>query len=130
MLDEASKRRENFDEANSVPIKLADSQEWMFPKPFLQIHASFQGGKAVSTWPVLTCGPELDAIIEIVSECKVNATLLCAAATLGAHMLLRQYSLDDRELDQLFAFRPSDPDSWDWVQSVINTATGLAGPKA
>ncbi len=112
-----------------MPIRLADGQEWAFPKPFLQIHASFDGGKARATWPVLTYGPALDALIEAMGECDDNADLLVAGASLGAFLLRQNYSLEDRELDMLFAFQPGVPESWDWVNAVIDVATGQNAPK-
>jgi hypothetical protein len=130
MLDERSKRRPECDPAASAPVRLADGQEWLFPKPWLEIHASFAGGKAEGHYPVLTAGPELDELVEAISGCEDNAALLSGAATLGAALLLRNYDLDDRELDQLFAFRPVDPPSWDWAKEVIGIATGQGGTRS
>ena len=64
MLDEAAKRKPNFDERNAAPVVLADGQTWYVPKPWLEVRPVFRGGKAVRAYPVLTCGPELDALIE------------------------------------------------------------------
>ncbi|SRR5579883_2461142 len=130
MLNEITKRRPECDPANSVPIRMADGQEWLFPKPWLQIHASFRGGKAERHYPVVTAGPELDELVAAISRCEDNAALLSGAATLGAHLLCRNYDLDDRELDLLFAFRPSDPDSWEWAREVIGVATGQSGARS
>jgi hypothetical protein len=112
-----------------VPIVLADGQEWHFPKPWLEVHGRFAGGKAVATFPVLTCGPELDELVEACSGYTDNTALLCAAATLGAHLLARNYDLADEDLDTLFAFRVGEPGSWDWARAVMDLATGQSGPK-
>lgn len=127
MLDEPSKRRETCDPRSSVPVRLADGQEWLFPKPFIEIHASFDGGKARATYPVLTYGPDLDALVEAMGQCDDNAALLIGAASLGAYLLKQNYDLADEELDLLFTFRLGDPDSWDWARSVIDIATGQSG---
>ncbi len=129
MLNERAKRRETFDECNSVPVILADGQPWSVPKPWLEIRASFGSGKAQSTYPVLTYGPELDALVKAIGECHDNAALLCGAASLGAYLVSQNYDLSDEDLDQLFAFRVGAPASWDWARAVMDIATGQSGPK-
>jgi hypothetical protein len=129
MLDEQAKRRETCDPRNSVPVRLADGQAWLIPKPWLEVHASFDGGKAARTWPCLTYGPELDALVQAMGQCEDNAALLIGAASLGAYLLGVNYDLADAELDGLFAFRSGDPDSWNWAREVMDVATGASGPK-
>ena len=130
MLDEQAKRRETCDPRNSVPVKLADGQAWLMPKPWLEVHASFDGGKGRATWPVLTYGPDLDALISAMSGCENNAALLIGAASLGAYLLTVNYDLADVELDGLFAFRIGDPGSWDWAREVTDVATGGGGSRS
>jgi hypothetical protein len=130
MLDEKAKRRECCDPANSVPVKLADGQEWLFPKPWLEIHASFAGGRPAGSYPIITAGPELDELVEAIGRCEDNAAVLSGAATLGAHLLCRNYDLTDEDLDHLFAFRPADPTSWDWARELIGIATGRSGTRS
>ncbi len=129
MLDEKTRRKETFDQRNSVPVVLADGQTWYLPKPWLEVHPVFQGGKAHSSYPVLTYGPELDSLVQALGDCDDNSTLLIGAATLGAYLLSENYQLSDVELDQLFVFRVGDPLSWDWAMTVIKVATGQSGPK-
>lgn len=130
VIDEKSHRTEDFDEQNSVWIKLADGQQYAFPKPWLEIHASFTGERATAHYPVITTGPELDELVDAIGQCEDNAALLSGAATLGAHLLCRNYDLTDRELDQLFAFRMGEPSSWDWAHEVIRVATGQSGTRS
>jgi hypothetical protein len=129
VLDERAKRRESFDERHSEPVTLADGQAWHLVKPWLEVHASFAGGKAQSAIPVLTYGPELEELVEAIGSCQDNAALLCGAASLGAYLLRWNYDLSDSDLDTLFAFRIGDPDSWDWAKAVMDVATGQSGPK-
>jgi hypothetical protein len=129
MLDEKTKRRECCDPASSVPVRLADGQEWLFPKPWLQVQAVFHEGKAVDAIAGLTYGPELQDLIRLVAECEDNLALCSAAATLGSHILRHNYDLADQDLDQLFAFRVGDPSSWDWVPAILHVARGEHGPK-
>jgi hypothetical protein len=129
VVDETAKRRETFDLASSAPVVLADKQTWHFPKPRFEIRPSFAGGRAVGTHPVVTQGPELDELVDAVGKCEDAATLLVGAATLGAHLLIRNYDLTDDELGELFAYRPDDQNSWKWLQSVMGIATGTSSPK-
>jgi hypothetical protein len=130
MLDEMTKRRETCDPRNSVAVRLADGQDWLVGKPWLEVHAGFSNGKADRTWPCLTCGPDLDELVQAMSGCDDNAALLVAAASLGAHMLRRNYDLADEDLDGLFAFRLADPDSWNWAGAIMDVATGQSGSRS
>ncbi len=130
MIDEQSKRKGNFDEKNSGPVIFADGQTWHVPKPWLEVRPVFRGGRAVSAYRALTCGPELDALIDAAAESESLDVQVVAAATLGAHLLLWQYELSDEELDRLLAFRISDPASLQWMRDLFSLATGQSGPKA
>jgi hypothetical protein len=101
-----------------------------FPKPWLEVRASFRQGRAVSTYPVLTYGPELDELADAVGGCRDNAALIIGAASLGALLLRRNYDLSDDDLDRLFAVRVGDPSSWGWAQAVIEVATGSGGSRS
>src|SRR5215472_8760508 len=111
MIDERAKRRPEFDERNSVWTALADGARWAFPKPWLEVHASFRDGRALSTYPILSYGPELDELVNAVGECRDNAALIIGAATLGAFLLRHNYDLTDEDLDRLFAVRVDVPSS-------------------
>ena len=130
MTDERAKRKPRFDERNSVWIALADGARWAFPKPWLEVYTSFREGRAVSTYPVLTYGPELDELVDAIGECHDNAALIIGAASLGAFLLRRHYDLSDEDLDRLFAVRVGDPSSWGWAQAVIEVATGSGGSRS
>ena len=130
MIDETSRRKPGFDEANAVWIALADGGRWAFPKPWLEIRAAFREGRAVATVPVFTYGPELDALIDAIGACRDNAALILGAASLGAFLLRQHYDLSDEDLDRLFAVRIDDPSSWDWARAVIDVATGSGGARS
>jgi hypothetical protein len=129
MLDELSKRKPNFDERNSAPVILADDQAWFVPKPWLEIRPVFRGGRAVSAYPVLTCGAELDGLVEAMSECENLSGQVMAIASLAASLLSWHYDLTDAELDGLLAFRRADEQSLNWLREVCDIATGRSGPK-
>jgi hypothetical protein len=130
MFNERAKRKPEFDERLSAWITLADGGRWAFPKPWLEVHATFRDGRAVSSYPLLTYGPELDELVNAIDECQDNAALLLGAASLGAYLLRRNYELSDEDLDGLFVFRLGDPSSWDWAKQVIEVATGTGGSRS
>ena len=129
MLDEQTKRKPNFDERNSVPVVLADGQSWFVPKPWLEIRPVFRGGRAVTAYRVLTCGAELDALVEALSDCDDLQAQIMAIASLAAYLLTWHYDLADSELDQLLAFRQGDEASLAWFREVCQIAMGHSGPK-
>ena len=129
MIDEPSKRRECFDETNSVAVVLADGQTWYVPKPWLELRPGFHDGKAVSAYTVLTYNHEVDDLIQRLAEADNFVMQMSTVATLAAWLLQFQYDLTDADLDQLLAYRRNDPDSIAWAKTVIETATGRSGPK-
>ncbi len=130
MIDERTKRKPGFDERNSVWITLADGGRWAFPKPWLEVHATFREGRAVSGRPVLTYGPEIDELVDAIDGCRDNAALIIGVASLGAFLLRHHYDLSDDDLDRLFAVRAGDPSSWGWAEAVIDVATGAGGSRS
>jgi hypothetical protein len=130
MLDEKTHRKPTFDEANSAPVVLADGQTWYLPKPWLEVRPVFRGGKPTSAYRVLTCGAELDELIEAMADADDLDAQVIAIASLAAYMMRWNYGLSDSELDELLAFRCSDPASLRWMQDVFAIATGRSGPKA
>ena len=96
MIDEASKRKPNFDERNAAPVVLADGQTWFVPKPWLEIRPVFRGGKPVSAYRVLTCGPELDGLVEAIKDADDLDLQVSAVASLAAHLLLLALRADRR----------------------------------
>jgi hypothetical protein len=128
-LDEEMHRKTGFDQANSAPVVLADGQTWYLPKPWLEVRPVFRGGKPATAYRVLTCGAELDGLIEALSDADDLDQQVIGVASLAAYMLRWNYDLDDAELDQLLAFRCSDPASLQWMRDTIAIATGQSGPK-
>lgn len=127
MIDERTRRKPGFDERDTAWIELADGGRWALPKPWLEVHASFRDGRVASSRPILTYGHELDELVHAIGECRDDAALLIASASLGACLLGHHYDLSDDDLDRLFAVRVGDPDSWEWARSVIQVATGASG---
>jgi hypothetical protein len=128
MIDERSRRREEFQEA-SAWVKLADGNEWAIPKPYISIFPSFVDGKAVNGFRHLTYGPDLDAHMEAIREEEEPIDRLLLVLTLGAYLLRRNYDLTDAELDDLFVYRFDDERSAEMVKAILDVAAGR-GKKA
>jgi hypothetical protein len=129
MTEEQSRRLDCFDERHCAPVVLADGQTWFLPKPWLEIRPTFRGGRAESAYPVLTYGPELDALVEAIGNCEDITNTVSAVASLAAYLLQRHYRLTDPDLDRLLCLRVDDESSGDWIGRVIEVATGRSGPK-
>ena len=126
-LIEQSRRKPDVDIELCTPITLADGQEWYFPRPWLEIVPVFENGKAIDRNRMLTCGPELDYLLEKIATEEDPAGEIMATMTLGGFLLLRNYDLADDELSLLFVYRPNDPASQDMIRSIIDAATGGIG---
>jgi hypothetical protein len=126
-LIEFARRKVDLDLEICTSITLADGQDWYFPRPWLEIVPHFKDGKAVDQSKLLTCGPELDLLLESIAEEEDPAKEILAVMTLGGFLLLRNYDLTDEELGQLFVYRPRDPASQDMIRSIIEVATGGGG---
>ena len=128
MLDEAAKRKPNFDERNSAPVVLADGQTWWVPKPWLEIRPVFRGGKAVTAYPVLTCGPELDGLIEAMADCEDRRAGHRRGFAGGSPAVLALRA-DRRRAGRAAGISGGRRRSVDWLREVFAVATGRSGPK-
>jgi hypothetical protein len=129
MINEVSKRKANFDERNAERVTLADCQTWAIPKPWFEVRPVFRDGRAIDAYSVLTCGPDLDALVEALGDCDDIYEQVSAVATLAAHLLGWHYDLSDADLNSLLAFRQADAASLDWMRRIVEIATGRSGPK-
>lgn len=126
-LIEHVRRKADLDLEICTSIRLADGQDWYFPRPWLEIVPHFRDGKAVARSRLLTCGPELDLLLEMIAEEEDPVREILAVMTLGGFLLQRNYDLTDEDLERLFVYRPRDPASQDMLRSIIDVATGGSG---
>lgn len=130
LIDEKTRRKPTFDERSAVAVTFADGSLWYVPKPWLEVRPRFERGSARTSYPVYTCGPKLDLLLEAIDASEDIYTSVAAVATLAAELLCYHYDLADGELDQMLAFRPADSSSFDWARQTVEIATGRSGPKA
>jgi hypothetical protein len=122
-LVEKHRRRPEFDAESGVPVRLANGEEWVLPRPYLEIRPIFRGGAAVARSRFLTCG-ELDPLIETIGRAEDPAAQILAVMTLGALLLRRNYDLADADLERLFVYRVGDPASEAMIRGIMDVATG------
>ena len=128
MLDEKGLRKPTFSEGTRV--RLADGQEWTFPRPRLRIYPRRdpEGKFYAAGGP--SYGPDFedryDEFMESVAtrddtpECLYR--IECLHLELAAILLLANYELDDRDLRRLLVIEYDDPESearWEAVNDVL-----------
>jgi hypothetical protein len=82
MLDEVAKRTEAFDAENSVPVVLADGQEWRFVRPWHQIRPVFKGGKVSHAYHAISYSEDVDRLLATIADGQVD-TISGAASLAG-----------------------------------------------
>lgn len=123
-LIEQSRLKADVDPERLTFITLADGQEWGFPRPILEIHPIFSGGKTVDYTTHITMGPELDVLIQAIAAGEMDAVSQIQSVMLcGALLLKRNYDITDEELPRLFSYRAGDPASEEMIANIIAVAT-------
>lgn len=123
-LLEKYRRRADFDPEGCIPITLSDGCEWYFPRPWLEVTPVFRDGVVIDRNKYLTCGPELDVLVEAIGAEEDGAKQVLSVMTLGAFLLLRNYDVTDEELGRLFRYKVGDPDSEEMIMAIMDVATG------
>lgn len=125
-LIEKFRRRDGLNLEACTPIRLADGQEWYFPRPMLELNPTFINGDVVHLTNCLTSGSELDLLIQMIAEASEPKDQIAKIMTLGALLLLRNYDLTDDELSKLFILRIRDDvdETQETRAQIMNVATG------
>ena len=148
-LIEKARRRAEFDPQGCVAIRLADGQDWFFPRPILELRPRFTATADPATGYLtredldvghlnryVTHGEDLDGLIEAIGQAEPSEALILAVLRLGGDLLLRNYDLMQDELERLFRYRVDDETgaSDKMLSDIIDVATGrlrgaVANPK-
>jgi hypothetical protein len=127
-LDEASFRRPDFEDG--TPIRLADGQEWIFPRPYIRfVPAEGEGGTLAFGGRRRTLGPAFDRFFGAMIESDDETTQATAALNLAATMLLHNYDLDIGHIQTLLAYDPDSDESAAVWERIVDVAMGTS-PKA
>lgn len=125
-LIEQYRRKADLDISRCIAVRLADGQDWYFPRPMLELRPRFDGAKPVALTKHVTWGEELDAMVQEIATAEPGEALILAVLRLGGDLLLRNYDLLQGELERLFRYRVNDPtgQSDEMLKAVIDVATG------
>lgn len=124
-MDEQSKRRPDarYRPDRCHPVLLADGQEWLIPRPTWWWTPRFEDGKAVEIIKRFGYRSAINALVDALADAHEGAVVVSLVAIIAAELLREVYNLDNAELDQLLAIRPSDPDPFRWVKDVVAIVT-------
>lgn len=109
LLDERRYRRDAFNEDLSVPVEMASGSVWFFPKPYVAFQPVFKEGKPADLIPFYSHGPELDPLIDLISETEDETERLVLMLGLAAKLMLQNYDLTDHELNTLLYLKADEP---------------------
>lgn len=104
--DEARSRRPDF--LGGPAVRLADGQEWSFPKPMVRIRPRVEGGKVVAVAGSFTFGGDYDRKIEAYHSAADGSEQSVALMGMAVDLLTRNYDLGDDDLADLFTFTVGD----------------------
>jgi hypothetical protein len=109
MLDERALRRPGFTEGPR--LVLGDAQEWTLPRPWLRFFPVRSGDGRITVGGGPGYGADYDDLVDQLVECDPNdaAGRLALQFQMAAHLLLRNYSLGDRDLRRLLVVDLADP---------------------
>jgi hypothetical protein len=122
MLNEQSLRKPTFTQGNSV--RLADGQEWTFPKPRLRFKPTVSADGKVEIGGGPSFGPEFDDKLDIlfgVTEAD-PAERLRVKFEVAVRLLSANYDLRPEDFSELIVLEPGDPDSdarWEQLSHAI-----------
>jgi len=122
MLDERALRRPTFSEG--YPVRLADGQEWVFPKPRIRFRPRVGGDGRVEVAGGAGFGPEFDSSIDVlygVVEAE-GIEQLRIKFEMAIRLLRANYELTDAEIGGLVVYEPADPaavERWQELERVL-----------
>ena len=131
--DEKALRRPDF-QADSVPVTLANGQEWFFPKPYVELFPKVENGRVVGVGSKITAthlGPEFADLMQKVEDAEGAISYAETFFPLAVLMLSHNYALPDEAYSELLAVTLGNgkANSDSLFQEVLNVALGF-GPKA
>jgi len=121
MLDEKSLRKPGFTEGHK--LKLADGQEWTFPRPRIRLKPKIVDGKVeIGGGP--SFGPEYDEQLDILfGAVEVDPVeRLRVKFDMAVRLLAANYNLKPEDYAELIILEPGEPTSderWEQLSNVL-----------
>jgi len=135
-IDEKTRRRPDF--LDGVPVRLADGQEWVLPKPKARFAFSGDGFSVqLSCGPVATDEDDVFGSLFTTYQSVIGRSdttdmeLIAVEMRFSAAILRRNYRLTDEELGRLlvFSYDPEDEPYYSMRAAILAVATGRNAPK-
>jgi hypothetical protein len=121
-LDEAAVRKSTFSEG--YPVRLADGQDWTFPKPRIRFRPKIGPDGRVEVGGGPSFGPEFDGMLDTlfgVTEAE-PVEQLRIKFEMAVRLLSANYDLTPDQLGELIVLEPGDEASderWDQLSRVL-----------
>ena len=124
MPDEASARRPEF--SDGPKVVLGDGQTWTLPRPWLRLYPNRDGDGRIGVGGGLSFGSDFEELIDELTGCDPDdhAGRLAIQFRMAASLLLRNYTLTDRDLRRLLVVDAQDPDCRDRWARLNQVLTG------
>lgn len=128
-LNEQELRRAEFSEGTR--IRLADGQEWTFPKPWIRLFPRRGQDGKFGIGGGLTFGSAYNDLLDEYAEAEGDDEEIFARITIQFRMacllLVQNYDLTDKQLEQLLILEPDEEDNQAmWRDEILPLLLGLA----
>lgn len=126
---EKDHRRPDFVEG--TPVKLADGQEWILPRPWVRMYPVVAEDGSVQVGGGITFGPEDD---ELVDQLFLADTLLAKATAefaMAVRLLRRNYDLPAEAYSKLLVFDSASQDNadvWEGIRGHLRGDSAKLSP--
>ena len=123
-LIERARRKCDFDAEGCTPIRLADGQEWYFPRPWLAIVPIVRDKEAVAEARHVSFGEDLDVLLEAIAAEEDAIAQIRHVVTLAIFLLGRGYDIASDEYPRLLTYYVGNPASDSMIEAIIDVALG------
>jgi len=125
-LDERSLRKPTF--SDGYPVRLADGQDWTFPKPRIRFRPKIRPDGRVEVGGGPSFGPEYDAMLDTlfgVTEAE-PVEQLRVKFEMAVRLLSANYELTAEQLGELIVLEPGDETSDERWEQLSRVLMGIA----
>jgi hypothetical protein len=126
-LNEESLRRAEFSEGTR--IRLADGQEWTFPKPWIRLFPRRGQDGKIDVGGGLTFGSTFNELLDEYVELDEDKVIpkVGVQFRMACLLLVQNYDLSDKQLEQLLIFEPDNDDNLAmWRDELLPLLLGIA----
>ena len=126
-LNEKALRKDSFTEG--AVVKLADQQEWTFPKPTIELLPIITEGKAIFGPARPSFGQEYWELFETYAQAENSGETMAALLNLAIYIIRKNYDISDEDVVNLFPFVYGDDENSEMWGQIADVAMGNGSPK-